>query len=724
MDYGLLIVFLCAGTWLYGAVLFLLSDWRWNLGRVIQYALCGSFAAGLLITHRTALHTAYVPVVALLLAVTLFLPIFFQRRIHALFSRGNARAARRWGLALSLLLWRPRSATFTAIEPIYAAAARGSAGFLESVPRGHWLRRLTAPTSRKAFIESQINSWTALGDYRAAIELFEEHFGPRELRPDADLLYTMVIPYGEAGDLPKAAQCLRRAEESVAQPNSQDLRRFVAFIHAYAQAGRVYALERLLDRNAAVASALPPAYVRLWRGVALLRHGEPEAAHDVIASALARQREGEAWLRRIAEPYLTPGLAPQAAHAPGLDADLDAIELLEERAPIPVARPLLPAVAWKPALTWGLIAACLVMWLVTERAGSSESSYTLAQFGANVPGLVKAGDWWRLVASVFLHVGPLHLLFNLYALYLFGAFVERLAGRWEMFVVFMVAGICGSAASTWLGNPPLSAGASGAIFGLIGAATVISITFHSIPKHVRKVYIFNFIFITILQLLYGVFEPHIDNFAHAGGLVGGALIGLLLRPAGIEGRRETGFRVAGVIMALVGAVSLFNVVRNVEGGGYPIKPPPLVTREDPDHGWSVEVPGFWTPLVQPERVQYEDPLGAVLLIGRAPDMPIKLGPAPGEEVLPSGDRIVVAGKTTYHELQVLAVEDNTHIARFRFQTIQPGGSYILIFECEARDAQAYQHLLLQILQSFEVHARAPQKKPLPPKPFKPHGPVA
>ncbi len=336
----------------------------------------------------------------------------------------------------------------------------------------------------------------------------------------------------------------------------------------------------------------------------------------------------------------------------------------------------------------------MAVWLVTELSGSSESSYTLAQFGANVPGLVKAGEWWRLVASVFLHIGPVHLLFNMYALYLFGAFVERLAGRWEMFVVFMVAGICGSAASTWLGNPALSAGASGAIMGLLGAAAVIAITFKSIPKHVRRVYIFNFIFIAVLQLLFGFFEPHIDNFAHLGGLVGGALIGLLLRPAGIAGRRKTAFHVAGLAMALVGAVSLFNVVRNVEGGGYPVKTPPLVlvTREDPDRGWSVEVPGFWISLVQPERVQYEGPLGEVLLIATAPDLPIKLGRR-RRGVLPNGDRLVTVGKRTYHELEVVASEDNTRIARFRFRVVQPGGSYVLLFKCEARDADAYQDLL-------------------------------
>ncbi len=722
MDYGLLIIFLCAGAWLYGAVLLAVSDWRWNLGRIIQCVLCAAFAGWLLLTHRTDLYSIYVQAVLLLLAATLFLPIFVQRSLHVQFVRGDARAARRRGLLLSLLLWRPRSATFPAIEPIYAAAARGSAGFLETLPRGHWLERLTSATSRKSFVESQINSWTALGEYRTAIELFETHFGPRAFRPDADLLYTMVIPYGEAGDLPKAVQCLRRAEEMAAEPNSQDPRRFVAFIHAYAQAGRVYALERLLDRNAAVASALPPAYVRLWRGVALLRHGEPEAAHAVIASALARQREGEAWLRRLAQPYLAPGGAAPEPHAAGVEADLDAIELLEERAPIPVARPLVPAVAWKPVLTWGLIAACMAVWLITELAGSSESACTLAQFGANVPGMVKAGDWWRLVSSMFLHVGAVHLLFNAYALYLFGSFVERLAGRWEMFVVFMVAGICGSAASTWLGNPPLSAGASGGIMGLIGAAIVISIAFPSIPKHVRNVYIFNFIFITVLQLLYGYFErKHIDNFAHVGGLVGGLLVGLLLLPAGIEGRRKTAFHVAGLFMALVGAVTLFNVVRNAEGGGYPMKSLALATREAPNRGWSIEVPSFWTSLVQPERVQYEDPLGAVLAIIPVKDRRLRpLGPEAGEVILPHGERLVTLGKNTYHELQVVATDGDTQVARFRFHTLQPGDSYVLVFECEAKELGAYQDLLLRILKSFDVH----QKKPLPPRSFYPHGPVA
>ena len=363
MDYGLLIIFLCAGMWLYGAVLLALSDWRWNLGRVIQCALCGAFAAWLLVTHRTELHSAYVPVVVLLLAATLFLPIFFQRRIHALFIRGNARAARRWGLALSLLLWRPRSATFPAIEPIYAAAARGSAGFLESVPRGHWLERLTAATSRKGFVESQINAWTALGEYRTAIELFEKHFGPGGFRPDADLLYTMVIPYGEAGDLPKAAQCLRRAEEMAAgrtrrtcagsSPSSTFTRRPAGSTPSNACSTGTAPSPPPCRRPTSASGAA-------WRCCGTASR-KPRS--DVIASALARQRDR----RGVAPPDrgAVPGAraAPprrRTAAGPGRRPRRDRVAR-GARADRPSLGRSSPPSPGSRSLTWGLIAACAVV---------------------------------------------------------------------------------------------------------------------------------------------------------------------------------------------------------------------------------------------------------------------------------------------------------------------------------------------------------------------------
>jgi hypothetical protein len=150
----------------------------------------------------------------------------------------------------------------------------------------------------------------------------------------------------------------------------------------------------------------------------------------------------------------------------------------------------------------------------------------------------------------------------------------------------------------------------------------------------------------------------------------------------------------------------------------------LANRQDPNHGWSVDVPGFWMPLVDAERVQYEDPLGAALLIVPAPDMPKPPVPVPGEAILPDGERLMTLGKNHYSELAVIATEGEKRIARYEFRTIQPGDSYILVFECEARYAAAYQDLRTRILTSFEVHARPPQRRPFPPKQFKPHGPVA
>jgi hypothetical protein len=211
-----------------------------------------------------------------------------------------------------------------------------------------------------------------------------------------------------------------------------------------------------------------------------------------------------------------------------------------------------------------------------------------------------------------------------------------------------------------------------------------------------------------------VFEPHVDNFAHAGGLIGGVLIGLLLRPAGIEGRRKTAFRFAGSLLALMAVVSLFHVGRNVEGAGYPRKPPPLVTRQDPNHGWTVQVPNFWITNVEAGRVDYEDPVGAVLSIIPVPDLTVQ--PERGEKV-------TTLGKNTYLEEQVVLADGKRRIAQYRCLTVQREGSYLLLFECEAPNKGAYEDLLTRILTSFDVRARPPQKR-TPPRLHKTRGTVA
>jgi len=130
--------------------------------------------------------------------------------------------------------------------------------------------------------------------------------------------------------------------------------------------------------------------------------------------------------------------------------------------------------------------------------------------------LVAAGDWWRLISAAFLHYGPLHLGMNMLALWLFGAAVEQALGRGRYLLLYLVSGLAGSAGALILSPESLTVGASGAIFGILGAAFVLER---------QKTYVLggSAVSIIALNLAFTLFIPGISIGGHLGGLVGGAL---------------------------------------------------------------------------------------------------------------------------------------------------------------------------------------------------------
>src|SRR5690606_38320034 len=114
------------------------------------------------------------------------------------------------------------------------------------------------------------------------------------------------------------------------------------------------------------------------------------------------------------------------------------------------------------------------MWYGTFNG--SEDMRVLIRFGAKVNELIAVGQTWRLLTALFLHIGVLHLLFNLYALSALGPRVEGYFCHVRFSAIYLIAGLFGSLAS-YAFSPVPSAGASGAIFGLAGAATVYFMRF-------------------------------------------------------------------------------------------------------------------------------------------------------------------------------------------------------------------------------------------------------
>ncbi len=171
----------------------------------------------------------------------------------------------------------------------------------------------------------------------------------------------------------------------------------------------------------------------------------------------------------------------------------------------------------------GLILLNVFLWLLLEYNGGSKDSGTLLRFGALNGQLISAtGSYWRLFTSIFLHIGFLHLAFNSFSLYIFGSRLEKYINTFQYLGIFLFSGIIGGVASlfgSWyLGTNVIAAGASGGIYGLLGAILILSKASGQNLEGLNS-YIIWLIFIS--GIVYSVVSPNVDAFAHVGGFIGG-----------------------------------------------------------------------------------------------------------------------------------------------------------------------------------------------------------
>lgn len=182
-----------------------------------------------------------------------------------------------------------------------------------------------------------------------------------------------------------------------------------------------------------------------------------------------------------------------------------------------------------PPLILFLIAANLAMFAWELAAGALSDRETIVEAGALVRERVLAGEWWRLMSAMFLHGGFDHIFGNIIVLYIVGLACEHAVGGARTAFVYLASGVTGGLLSMAMGPGP-SVGASGAIFGVIAAVVVVLYRYQD-RFYVRDKRI-GFVLLVWAgwQILTGLANPFIDNFAHLGGLAGGALATLPLRP--------------------------------------------------------------------------------------------------------------------------------------------------------------------------------------------------
>lgn len=162
--------------------------------------------------------------------------------------------------------------------------------------------------------------------------------------------------------------------------------------------------------------------------------------------------------------------------------------------------------------------------------GGSQSTDVLLLFGAQHNALVGQGEYYRLFTSMFIHIGIIHLAFNTWALYAIGQTLERFYGATRFLAIYLLSGLGGSLLSYALAPPSVSAGASGAIFGLIGAEIAFFYRHRRTFGQASQQQLRNLLMVAGINLVFGFTFPGINNYAHIGGLLFGAILGYFLAP--------------------------------------------------------------------------------------------------------------------------------------------------------------------------------------------------
>ncbi|MFJ5792373.1 rhomboid family intramembrane serine protease [Lysinibacillus sp. NPDC097162] len=168
-----------------------------------------------------------------------------------------------------------------------------------------------------------------------------------------------------------------------------------------------------------------------------------------------------------------------------------------------------------------LIAVNLILYVLTLVPVIGE---LLWNYGIQVNFLVQSGEWWRVFSAMFLHANFMHVLFNMFSLFLFGPELEKIAGKARFITIYLLSGIVGNMATFMLNDGSYaSLGASGAIFGIFGAfGALVYYTRRTMPM-LRKL----ILPIIVISVIMTFLQSNVNVYAHLGGLVTGFVLGLI-----------------------------------------------------------------------------------------------------------------------------------------------------------------------------------------------------
>jgi rhomboid protease GluP len=201
---------------------------------------------------------------------------------------------------------------------------------------------------------------------------------------------------------------------------------------------------------------------------------------------------------------------------------------------------------WRANVTWAILAVNLLVWVLDASSGpvlglltGTARPHLLLELGAKRGDLIVLGETWRLITPIFLHVGLLHLAFNSYAIYMIGPQIECFFGPHRFASIYLLSGVYGVLFS-FAFSPAPSAGASGAIFGLIGTQAAFFYRYRNAFGDRGRRQLYSTVLVIAFNMVLTLTAPGIDIWGHIGGLIAGAFLGWNLTPQYVLMRSEAG----------------------------------------------------------------------------------------------------------------------------------------------------------------------------------------
>lgn len=340
--------------------------------------------------------------------------------------------------------------------------------------------------------------------------------------PAVRTLYLRAL--GETGALEELAWEFAARSQSLEPRLTISLQDAQELLYLLAFCGRTGGVARLLR---GLLARFPRAQQQFWIATAELAEGKKDAAVARLTKLRGQRRDA------ILEGAIARRLAraddfPFAHVTPSTDKLLTRLVAETTTGPAgPTSRS-----AHRPVAVWAFIVLNIVMFGVELALGGATNSHTLHRLGALEPDAVLTGhQYWRLLTALFLHYGVLHILFNLYALYLLGPTLERLIGSTRFALGYLLSGLGSSAGVVLLRAIGLTkadqlVGASGCVMGVIGISAGLLLRHRQSPLAGRRLR--GILAIVAFQTIFDLSTPQVSLSAHLGGFVTGVLVGLVV----------------------------------------------------------------------------------------------------------------------------------------------------------------------------------------------------